>query len=191
LKKLYDWIIKRSQRPGAVWWLAGISFAESSFFPVPPDILLVPMCLGKRDKAWFYGGLCVSASVVGGFLGYWIGYCLFESIGIKLLDFYGYQESFDRIVKEFQSWAFWAISIKGITPIPYKIVTIASGMAKVDFMVFLSASLIARSIRFFLLSGLCWRYGNLVESLIDNYFNKLAFGVLFLIIIGFVIVYFL
>jgi membrane protein YqaA with SNARE-associated domain len=191
LSKLYDWVIGKAQSPSAIWWLIAVSFAESSFFPAPPDILLVPMCLSKRDKAWIYGLWCTFASVIGGFLGYWIGCSLFEGIGGKLLDLYGYRSSFERLIKELQDWAFWAISIKGITPIPYKIVTIASGAAKIDLKVFFCASLIARSLRFFLLSGLCWRYGGAIESFINNYLNKIAFGSLFLIIIGFVIFYFL
>ncbi len=191
LKRLYDWVLKRSQKPSAIWWLICVSFAESSFFPAPPDILLVPMCLSHRNRAWSYGIICTISSVIGGLFGYLVGYTLFESIGVAILEFYNYQDAFERVIAEFRSWAFWAIALKGLTPIPYKIVTIACGVAKIDLKIFLLASIIARSMRFLAISGLCWYYGEPVKKFIEKNLNKVAIGGGLLLIGGFLLFKFL
>ena len=135
-------------------WLAIVSFTESSFFPVPPDAMIVPMVLARPERAWRIATVCTIASVIGGFFGYAIGYFLYESIGQPIVDFYGYQEPFQNFQYQFQEWGLWIILIKGLTPIPYKIVTIASGVASFDVLVFALAFWATRGARFFLVAAL-------------------------------------
>jgi len=186
MEKLYDWMIRQAESKNAVWFLILVSFVESSFFPLPPDPVLAIVVAKNKDKAIHYALACTLASVIGGFLGYYIGYAFFELIGAKILSFYGQVEKFDEIVVTLNKWAFWIICAKGLTPIPYKIVTIASGFAKIDLWVFGIASLITRSARFLLLSLLCKIFG---EQFL-NFFEKHKRTTL-LIIVGSVIVGFL
>ncbi|MDR0407159.1 MAG: VTT domain-containing protein [Holosporales bacterium] len=187
IRKLYDWVMRQAQRPNALWILCVVSFAESSFFPIPPDPLLIPMALTRRQCAWLYGVLCTVSSVVGGALGYYIGYALFKAIGMQILTTYGYVDTFQNMVQHFQEWAFWAITLKGLTPIPYKIVTIASGVAHVDFVTFMIASVLARGMRFMTVSGLCWYFGEPVRHFIEKYLGPLFFALLVLFIGGFIV----
>ncbi|MDR0662412.1 MAG: VTT domain-containing protein [Holosporales bacterium] len=191
LRKLYDWVMSQAQRPHALWVLCAISFAESSFFPIPPDPLLIPIALTQRSRALWYGFLCTLASVLGGALGYYIGYALFEAIGMQILTAYGYVESFQKLVQHFQEWAFWAITLKGLTPIPYKIVTITAGVAHVDFATFMIASVLARGMRFMAVSGLCWYFGEPVRHFIEKYLGWLFLAILVLLIGGFVVLKYL
>lgn len=153
-RKLYDRIIALAASPLAPWWLATISFAESSFFPVPPDVLLVPMALARPQRAWWFALICTIASVTGGALGYYIGYTLFDQWLKPILDSYGYGAKFEAFQTWYGEWGLWVILIKGLTPIPYKIVTIASGAARFDFWVFMASSLVTRGARFFMESTL-------------------------------------
>ncbi|MDR2416728.1 MAG: VTT domain-containing protein [Holosporales bacterium] len=187
IRRLYDWVMRQAQRPNALWILCAVSFAESSFFPIPPDPLLIPMALSCRSRAWIYGVLCTLSSVIGGVLGYYIGYALFEAIGLQILTAYGYVESFHAMIRPFQEWAFWAITLKGLTPIPYKIVTIASGVARVDFATFMVASVLARGMRFMTVSILCWHFGDPVRLFIEKYLGPLFIAVLLMLIGGFVV----
>ncbi|MDR2412048.1 MAG: VTT domain-containing protein [Holosporales bacterium] len=191
LRKLYDWVMSQAQRPHALWVLCAISFAESSFFPIPPDPLLIPIALTQRPRALWYGFLCTLASVLGGALGYYIGYALFEAIGMQILTTYGYVESFQNLVQHFQEWAFWAITLKGLTPIPYKIVTITAGVAHVDFTTFMIASTLARGMRFMAVSGLCWYFGEPVRHFIEKYLGWLFLAIFGLLIGGFVVLKYL
>ncbi len=148
--------------------LALVAFAESSFFPLPPDILLIPMILAQPRRAFLLAGLCTLMSVLGGFLGYAIGYFLFDAIGRPILEFYHAMGRYAALKQTFAEWGVWIIVIKGMTPIPYKFVTIASGVAHFDLVSFGLASLVSRSMRFFLLAALLWRFGEPVREFIER-----------------------
>lgn len=145
-----------------------ISFAESSFFPLPPDPLFVTMVLKNSEKAWRLATLCTLTSVAGGWLGYAIGYILYESLGALILETYGLRESFNHFQQDFQKWGFWLVAAKGLTPIPYKVVTIACGAIHLDLMTFTLASFIARGFRFFLLASLLRFYGPTIKDIIER-----------------------
>jgi membrane protein YqaA with SNARE-associated domain len=168
LKRLYDRMIEIAAGPHAIWALIAVAFAESSFFPLPPDILLIPMMLARPSAAWRLAAYCTLASVAGGMLGYAIGYYGFDLIGRPILEFYHAMGSYDALKAGFDRWGVWIIIIKGMTPIPYKLVTIASGVAHFDFMLFVGASIVSRSLRFFLLAALLWWFGPAVRDFIEK-----------------------
>jgi membrane protein YqaA with SNARE-associated domain len=154
--------------PYAAWWLALIAFAESSFFPIPPDALLVPMALARPRSAWRFAAICTVASVGGGALGYLIGFALFDQIAQPILKLYGYGPAYAAFQAKFQEYGLWIILIKGMTPIPYKIVTIAAGAARFDFALFMTASVLTRGARFFLVATLLHFFGDTVRDFIDR-----------------------
>jgi membrane protein YqaA with SNARE-associated domain len=168
LKRLYDRLIEIAAGPNAIWALIVVAFAESSFFPIPPDVLLIPMMLARPGAAWRLAAYCVLASVAGGMLGYAIGYYGFDLIGRPILEFYHAMGSYEAFKAGFAKWGVWIIIIKGMTPIPYKLVTIASGAAQFDFAAFVGASIVSRSIRFFLLALLLWWFGPAVREFIEK-----------------------
>ena len=186
LRRLYDRVMLLAEGPQAEKWLAVISFAESSFFPIPPDAMIVPRVLARPERAWRIALICTIASVIGGFFGYAIGYFLFETIGRPIVDFYGYQAAFDKFQHQFQEWGLWIILIKGMTPIPYKIVTIASGVAHFDLLVFAVASLVTRATRFFLVAALLKVFGPPLRTFIERYLTLVTTALLLLIVGGFV-----
>jgi membrane protein YqaA with SNARE-associated domain len=154
--------------PNAIWALIAVAFAESSFFPIPPDILLIPMMLARPRTAWRLAAVCTVASVTGGMLGYAIGYYGFDLVGRPILEFYHAMPRYDALKAGFDQWGVWIIIIKGMTPIPYKLVTIASGVAHFDFAAFVGASIISRSLRFFMLAALLWWFGPAVRDFIEK-----------------------
>lgn len=168
LRRLYDRVLALAGSPRAPWWLAALAFAEASFFPIPPDALLIPMAIARPDRAWRLAALCTAGSVAGGALGYLIGYALFDQIAVPLLQAYGYQAALARFQAMYAQYGLWVILIKGMTPIPYKIVTIASGAARFNFPLFMAASLLTRGARFFLLAALLRRFGEDVRSFIER-----------------------
>jgi membrane protein YqaA with SNARE-associated domain len=168
LQRLYDRIIAIAAGPNALWALVAIAFAESSFFPLPPDLLLIPMILAQPRAAWRLAAYCTLASVVGGLLGYAIGYYGFDLIGRPILEFYQAMPRYDALKAGFDRWGVWIIILKGMTPIPYKLVTIASGVAHFDLAAFVGASIISRSIRFFLIAALLWWFGPAVRDFIEK-----------------------
>ena len=168
LKRLYDRMIATAAGPNALWVLIAIAFAESSFFPIPPDIILIPMMLARPRAAWRLAAICTLASVAGGMLGYAIGYWGFDLIGRPILEFYGAMPRYDALKAGFDRWGVLIIIIKGITPIPYKLVTIASGVAHFDLAAFVGASIVSRSLRFFLLAALLWWFGPAVRDFIEK-----------------------
>jgi len=168
LRSLYDWVMNKAAHPKAIWWLAGISFAESSFFPIPPDVMLVPMVLANRRRAWVIAGVCLVASVLGGMLGYYIGYALLETVGQWIISLYGMQEGLAGFQEWYAEYGLWVILIKGATPIPYKIVTIASGIAHFSLPIFIAASIVTRGIRFYLVAGLLYWYGEPIRAFIEK-----------------------
>lgn len=170
----------------ALWALAAVSFVESSIFPIPPDIILIPMVLAAREKAWRFALVCTIASVLGGLAGYGIGYFLFDSIGKPLLDFYGYGEKFAQFQGYYNEWGAWIVGGAGVTPFPYKVITIASGVTGLDPVVFTVASIISRGIRFFLVAGLLWHFGEPIRIFIEAHLGKLATAFFVLLLGGFV-----
>ena len=148
--------------------MAAISFAESSFFPLPPDILLIPMMLARPREAWRLAAICTLASVAGGLVGYAIGYFLFDLIGRPILDFYHAMDRYEALKAAFAQWGVWIIILKGMTPIPYKLVTIASGVAQFSLVAFVGASIVSRSIRFFLLAAILWQFGAAARDFIER-----------------------
>jgi membrane protein YqaA with SNARE-associated domain len=168
LHHLYMRTLALAASPRAPWWLAAIAFAEASFFPIPPDALLIPMALARPDRAWRFAAICTVASVVGGALGYLIGYAVFDQLARPLINLYGYGDRFAAFQELYAGYGLWVILIKGLTPIPYKIVTIASGAAKFDFPLFMAASAVTRGARFFLIAVLLRFFGTQVRDFIER-----------------------
>jgi membrane protein YqaA with SNARE-associated domain len=168
LQSLYERILRLAAGPNALTALLAVSFVESSFFPIPPDILLIPMILARPRDAWRLAALCMLASVAGGLLGYAIGYFLFDAIGRPILEFYNAMDRYDALKAGFQEWGVWIIILKGMTPIPYKLITIASGVAQFDLGLFVAASIVSRSLRFFLIAALLWWFGDPVREFIER-----------------------
>jgi len=168
LRRLYDWTISLASTPYAVWAMAAVSFIESSFFPIPPDVLLIPLILARRDRAWYFATVATVSSVLGGFLGYAIGYYAFDSIGEPVLRFYGVIDRYDALRALYEEWGAWIIIIKGATPIPFKLVTIASGAFHFDLWTFAVCALISRGIRFFVIAALLWRFGEPIRDFIER-----------------------
>lgn len=183
--KIYNWIITYSKSPYASWILGLLSFAESSVSPIPPDPLMVPMIIAKSTKAYRYALITTSTSVIGGILGYGIGYFLFETIGHKIITFYGLMEKFYMLQQWFNKWGFAIIVIKGLLPIPYKIVTITSGVTKMNLIMFTCASLLSRGARFYLLAFLLKKYGQRIHVLIEKNITLVSFIFIGVLVLGF------
>ncbi len=191
LRSLYDWVIRMSEHPKSLWALSGVSFAESSFFPIPPDVMLIPMIIAQRAKAWLIAGVCTIASVAGGFFGYAIGFFFFETAGKWVIEAYGLQGGFAEYQEQFNKWGLWIILIKGMTPIPYKLVTIASGAAQFDLLVFGVASVVTRGLRFYLVAVLLYFFGEPIRHFIEKRLTLVTTVAVVLIVSGFVAVAYL
>lgn len=191
LRRLYDWTMDLATRPYALWALAVIAFVESSVFPIPPDILLAPMVLAAREKAWKYAIVCTVASVLGGVAGYSIGYFLFDSFGRAILDFYGMMEQFESFRESYNQWGAWIVAGAGITPFPYKVITITSGVTELNFAVFMIASVLARGLRFFLVAGLLWKFGPPIRDFVEKYLGWVAAAAFAVLVGGFAAVKYL
>lgn len=168
LRRIYDWCIAAAHKPYALWMMGGVSFAESSFFPVPPDVMLIPMSLARPQRAWLYALVCTITSVLGGALGYAIGALLFDSLGQWLIQFYGYGDKMEAFRAGYAQYGAWIILLKGLTPIPYKLVTLTSGFAEYNFWAFIGLSVIARGGRFFMIAVLLNRYGSVIREAIEK-----------------------
>ncbi len=188
---LYDWTLRLANHRHAIRSMGAISFAESSFFPIPPDVMLVPMILARRDQAWLIATVCTLTSVAGGMLGYAIGYFLYDSVGQWLIRLYGLQEGASQFRSWYAEWGAAIILIKGLTPIPFKLVTIASGLAAFNFPLFVLTALITRGARFFLIAALLRRYGAPIQEFIEKRLNLIGTAVLVAIVAGFGVVAFL
>jgi membrane protein YqaA with SNARE-associated domain len=186
--RLYQKTLDNADSPKAFWMFLGVSFAESSFFPFPPDLMMIPMVVAKRSLAWRLAFWGMIASVIGGIAGYFIGSFLYDTLGQWLIDLYHLQAGAEKFHDGYNKWGFWIIILKGITPVPYKIVTIASGMAHYPFWSFVGASVIVRSFRFFLLAALLWKFGALAKQLMDRYLGWCLAASFALIIVGFILV---
>ena len=187
LRPLYDKVLALSASRHALPALAAVSFAESSFFPVPPDVLLVPMALARPERARLYAFVCTIASVLGGLAGYAIGALLYDTLGKWLISIYGYGDGIEAFRQAYAAWGAWIILIKGLTPIPYKIVTIASGFAGYDLLAFTVLSLITRGARFFLTAELLRIYGQPIRGFIEERLTLVTSGFLAVVVGGFVI----
>ncbi len=186
LHRLYARVLALAASRRAPWWLAAIAFAESSFFPIPPDVLLIPMALAQPRRAWRYAAICTTASVLGGMLGYAIGYALFDYVALPILNFYHYQDSFEQFRQRFAENGVYIILIKGLLPIPFKIVTIASGLTAVNFPAFIAACIVTRGARFFLFAGLIRRFGDPVRDFIERRLTLVTSITAASIVLGFV-----
>jgi membrane protein YqaA with SNARE-associated domain len=168
LRRVYDWCIAAAYKPYALWLMGLVSFAESSVFPVPPDTMLIPMSLARPEKAWSYATLCTLTSVAGGVLGYVIGAYLYDTVGHWLIALYGYGDKVEAFREAYARWGTAIILIKGVTPIPYKIVTITSGFAGYNIWLFIVCSFVARGMRFYLTAFLLNRYGAQARKIIEE-----------------------
>jgi membrane protein YqaA with SNARE-associated domain len=185
LRRLYDWTLHLAETRHALWALAAISFIESSVFPIPPDVLLIPMVLARPAQWWRIALICSVASVAGGMAGYGIGAYLFEEIGKPVLDFYGKLDKFDEMAAQFNAYGAWAVLFAGVTPFPYKVITIFSGATGLDVGVFTISSAIARGVRFFLVAALLWKFGPPIRSFIEERFGLVATVAIVLLFAGF------
>ena len=168
LRRLYNWMIRYSTHPYATWILGTVSFIESSFFPIPPDPLYMAMLMENRHRIWRLAFLCTVTSVAGGILGYYIGRVFFDTLGESIIHTYHLEQSFENMKAGFHRWGFWLIALKGLTPVPYKIVTITSGVVNLNLGTFVLASIIARGFRFYLLAALFWFYGPEIKNFIEK-----------------------
>ncbi len=190
-RRLYHWTLSLTASPRAPLALGAVSFAESSFFPIPPDVVLLPMALARPEKAYTYAAICTVTSVLGGLLGYAIGALLYDTLGVWLVGVYGYGQKIETFRALYQEWGHWIILIKGLTPIPYKIVTIASGIAEYNLFWFVVLSIITRGLRFFLIAALIHRYGVEIRGFIEQRLGLLLGLVAAGVVGGFVLVKYL
>jgi membrane protein YqaA with SNARE-associated domain len=191
MRRLYDWMMSmasHSKAPHALFW---VSFAESSIFPIPPDVMLIPMVLARRAKAWLYATICTVGSVVGGMAGYAIGYFLLEYIGRTILKVYGYASQFDEFANLFNEWGVWILLVKGMTPFPYKVLTILAGATHMNFAAFVLASIAARAMRFYLVAGLLYWLGPPIKEFIERRLSLVTTLFIVMLIGGFVSVKYL
>jgi membrane protein YqaA with SNARE-associated domain len=187
LRSVYNWCIAAADKPYAPWLMGAISFAESSFLPVPPDVMMIPMALARPERAWFYATLCTLTSVAGGLLGYAIGAYLYDSIGHWVIDLYGYGDKVDAFREMYAQYGALIIIGKGITPIPYKLVTIVSGFAGYSIWLFIVCSFIARGIRFYACAFLLSRYGLRARAIIEErlgFWLTVSVGVILIGVVG-------
>lgn len=184
-RPMYDWTLRQAEGPYATVVLFAVAFAESSFFPIPPDVLLLPMTLARPDRAWWYAFVCTAGSVLGALLGYAIGAMFFATIGQWLIDVYHLESAFQRFHDQFNEWGVAIILAKGLTPIPFKLVTIASGVAGLNLVAFVVAAAITRAARFFLVAFLVRQYGQPIRRFVEKYLTWVSFGVLAIIVFGF------
>lgn len=187
LRRLYNRTMTLAEHRHAVALLGLVAFIESSVFPIPPDVLLIPMVLAARRRAWLIAAVCTAASVAGGVAGYGIGYYLFETVGRPLFEFYGYMDAFAGFRIQFNAWGAWIVAAAGLTPFPYKVITIASGATALDPTVFIVASALSRGLRFFLLAGLLWYFGPPIRRFIDKHLGLLTVVFFTILLGGFII----
>jgi membrane protein YqaA with SNARE-associated domain len=191
MRRLYDWMMRMAASRRAPWALALVSFIESSFFPIPPDVMLIPMILSRREQAWWYASIATVASVVGGLLGYAIGYYFYDTVGLPILKFYGREHALDSFIAFVHTYGVPAVIIKGMTPIPFKVVTIAAGVAKMDLLAFIGASIIARAMRFYLVAGLLYFFGEPIREFIERRLMLVTTVFVVLLVGGFVAIRYL
>ncbi|HRI75642.1 MAG: DedA family protein [Alphaproteobacteria bacterium] len=183
IRKLYDWTLRIAAHRHAQPGLFGIAFVESSVFPLPPDLVLIPMCIAERRKAFWFATICTAGSVLGGICAYAIGYFLYDTVGVKIIDFYNLQEQFVKFRDMYNAHGAWIVLAGGFTPIPYKLITIASGVTQMDFVQFALFSIIGRASRFYLVAALLWKFGAPIKDFIEKYLGILTI-IFFVVLIG-------
>ena len=191
VKRLYDWTMGLANTPHALWALAVVAFLESSVFPIPPDVLMIPMIIARPSRAFVIAGVALVASVLGGMFGYYIGWGMFETVGRPVLEFYGKDAYFDDFATRYNEWGAWAVLIAGVTPFPYKVITILSGATGLNFGVFMIASVIARGLRFFIVAALLWKFGAPIRDFIERRLGLMFTLFCLLLVGGFYVVKFL
>lgn len=188
LRRLYDWTISLARSPNALWALAVVAFVESSFFPIPPDVLMIPMIIARPSRAFLIAFVATVASVAGGMFGYYIGAALMESVGRPILDVYGKGASFDEMSAVFNQYGAWAVVIAGVTFLPFKVVTIASGVTGLSIPVFIASAIFARAIRFFLVAALLWKFGAPIRDFIERRLGLVFIVFCVLLVVGFALI---
>lgn len=188
IRRLYDWTLSLAAHRLAVWWLGIVSFVESSIFPIPPDTILIPMVLANRSKAFFYATVCTITSVAGGLAGYAIGYFLFEAVGEPLVAFYAAEGALDGVRGDFAEHGWWIVLGGGMTPFPYKVVTITAGALALDPWAFVVASVVGRGFRFYLVAALLWKFGEPIRTFIEARLGLLVAVAFALLIGGFLVI---
>ena len=191
IRRLYDWTIHWANTPHSTWALFALAFCESSFFPIPPDVLLIALAVAIPAKSFKYAWICTAGSVLGGCFGYFIGYQLFEYVGSPIISFYNITDAFNAVSTQYQNNAFTAIAVAGFTPIPYKVFTISAGVCKVNIFILILASAIGRSARFFLVAWLLYKFGPKIKVYIEKYFNIFTIVFVILLISGFIVIKYL
>jgi len=194
IRRLYDWVLHWAETPYGPIALFILAFAESSFFPIPPDVLLIALAISIPTRAFRYAAICSVGSTLGGIFGYGIGWQLWDIPSVEHF-FFTYipgftKEVFDRVAKLYNDWNFWVVFIAAFTPIPYKVITITAGVFDINFPMFIIATIVGRSARFFLVGGLIWRFGAPIKGFIDKYFNLLSIAFVVLLVLGFAIIKF-
>lgn len=191
LRALYDWTLSLAESRYALWALAVISFAESSVFPIPPDVLLIPLIIAAPHRAFLIATVCLVSSVAGGMLGYFIGYQLFDTVGRAILDLYAMTDKFEVFREQFNAQGHWAVLVAGVTPFPFKVITITSGVTALPFGSFILWSIIARGLRFFIVAALLWKFGEPIREFIEKRLGMMFTIFVALLIGGFVLLRFL
>lgn len=191
LRRVYDWTIHLAESRHAIWALAFVAFVESSVFPIPPDVVMIPLIIALPHRAFRIATVALVASVLGGMLGYFIGWGLFESVGKPVLEFYGKADAMEAFNAKFNEYGAWAVLIAGVTPFPYKVITILSGVTHLSFPVFMLASIIARGLRFFIVAGLLWKFGAPIRDFIEKRLGLMFTLFVILLIGGFYLVKYL
>ncbi|MEC7640981.1 MAG: VTT domain-containing protein [Nitrospinota bacterium] len=188
LRRSYDWVLRWAGTPYAVPALFVLSFTESSFFPIPPDVLLIAMAVAVPKRAFYFAAVCSVASVLGGILGYGLGYGFMDVVGNRILAFYHFEDKFETIRLLYNQYEAWAVAAAAFTPLPYKVFTLAAGAFKINFTIFVLASAIARSARFFLVAALIYRFGPPIKEFIEKYFNILSIVFFISLVFGFYLI---
>ena len=168
IRKLYDWTIALAETRYAMWALAIVAFIESSVFPIPPDVLMIPMILARPSRAFAIAALATISSVLGGLVGYWIGMSLYDTVGVWVLEFYNKAEYFDQFAERYNEYGAWAVLVAGVTPFPFKVITIASGVTGLNLTVFTVSAIVARALRFFIVAALLWKFGEPIRNFIEK-----------------------
>ena len=191
IRRLYNWTLSLADSPHALWALAIVAFLESSFFPIPPDIIMIPMIIARPSRAFVIAGVALLASVLGGLLGYYIGAGLFNTVGQPILDFYGKADAAAEFNERFKEWGAWAVLIAGITPFPFKVITIMSGWTGLSLWVFIISSIAARGLRFFIVAALLWKFGTPIRDFIERRLGLMFTLFMMLLFGGFYVVKYL
>jgi len=188
IRRLYNWTLTLADSPYALWALAFVAFLESSVFPIPPDIIMIPMILARPNRAFLIAGVALVASVIGALLGYYIGASLFDVIGKPMLEFYGKTDAAEQFNQRFQDWGAWAVLIAGVTPFPFKVITIMSGWTGLNLGVFIISAIIARGLRFYIVAVLLWKFGTPIRDFIERRLGLMFTLCVVLILGGFYLV---